>query len=111
MPLAAHATHLSYRIWHFLVIHRYIQYMQTDRESHKRDLSATLRTLGLLLKSERVRRGMSREDLAEAADVSFRMVGKVERGETNDLISAWRLAQALGAEFSGMIAEAERNAG
>ncbi len=71
------------------------------------DFSGTLRTLGLLLKSERVRHDMSRQDLAALSGVTERMVGKVERGETEALIPAWQIALALGREFSELIAEAE----
>lgn len=53
---------------------------------------------------------MSRGELAALAGVTTRMVGKVERGETEALIPAWQMAQAMSCPFAEMIAEAERAA-
>jgi transcriptional regulator with XRE-family HTH domain len=84
--------------------------MEQDSTSPRGDFSGTLRTLGLLLKSERVKRGLNRDQLAEKAGVTKRMVGKVERGETEALMEAWHMAIALGRDFSELVAEAEREA-
>lgn len=84
--------------------------MKQDSTSPRGDFSGTLRTLGLLLKAERVRHDLTREQLAESAGVSVRMVGKVERGETDALVEAWRMATALGREFPEVLAQAQREA-
>lgn len=57
---------------------------------------ALLRQFGERLRTLRVARGLSQEDLAERADMHRTYVGGIERGERNlALLNIWALARAL----------------
>ena len=61
------------------------------------------------VRRHRVRKGLSQEALAEAADIHHTYVGLLERGRRRPTIEvADRIARALGRSLSTMIAEAER---
>lgn len=52
--------------------------------------------LGKRIREERLRRGLSQEELAELADVHRTYIGMVERGEKNiTLLNIERIAAAL----------------
>ncbi len=64
---------------------------------------------GLTVQRHRKRRGLSQEELAEAADVHRTHIGLVERAERNaSLDVAERIAAALEMSLSALIADAER---
>ncbi len=65
--------------------------------------SARLR-FARLLKSERLARGISQEDLAELAGLHRTYVGSVERGERNIAVDNMEaLANALGLDISDLL--------
>lgn len=47
------------------------------------DENKILRQLGLNIKAERVRKGLSQEELAEVMDVNREYISKIERGMQN----------------------------
>jgi transcriptional regulator with XRE-family HTH domain len=56
-----------------------------------------LKRFGERVRSERMRLGLSQEDLADAAGIHRTYIGGVERGERNvGLINLTRIANALG---------------
>jgi len=63
--------------------------------------------LGREIRAMRIKRGKSRDELAELAETTARQVGKIERGERGQLHEVWRIAQALEVSLSWLIAEAE----
>lgn len=77
--------------------------VQADEEWTDRVLVA----LGREIKAMRVKRGLSRAQLAEAAKISERQLGKIERGERGQFSEVWNVAQALNVSLSWLIAEAE----
>lgn len=75
------------------------------------DMDEALRILGKRIAMERNVRGWTQKELAETSGVNVRMIKRVEAGErAGGADVPWRLARALGFEFSEAIAEAERRA-
>ena len=67
-------------------------------------------SLAATLRSARVARGLSTAGLAERADVSRAMIGKIERGEAQPTAALLgRLSGALGMTLSELVARAEGN--
>ena len=60
-----------------------------------------LTKFGINLKAERVRQGLTQEDLAEKADISHsQSVGEIERGEVNtSLVRVIKILKALNLKF------------
>ncbi len=66
------------------------------------------RQLGANVRRWRVRRGWTQDQLAEAANISAKFVGEVERGEDNpSLETLWALVCALKIEWSDLLKENE----
>lgn len=84
--------------------------MNEDMGSNERELDAMLQALGRLVRSWRVRRDLTRSELAALAGVSEKQVGKIERGERGQIHEAWRIADALEVEFSELVSAAEEEA-
>jgi transcriptional regulator with XRE-family HTH domain len=71
-------------------------------------VSLDVRKFGALIRKLREGRGLSQEQLAEAAGVHRTYVGKVERGEKEiSLRTASKMAEALGIKLSGIISDLE----
>jgi transcriptional regulator with XRE-family HTH domain len=67
-------------------------------------------SLAAALRGARVARGLSAAGLAERADVSRAMIGKIERGEAQPTaVLLGRLSGALGMTLSELVARAEGN--
>lgn len=74
------------------------------------DLNTMLQALGREVALVRKARGLTQAELAERAGVTSRQMGKIERGEAGQIGEAWVVAQALGVDFSTLVAEAEQQA-
>ncbi len=73
-------------------------------ESLTKDEARTLRQIGLRVRSARLRRRMTRAELAVGAGLNAAHVGTIERGENNTtLLSLSRLAGALDIEISEIV--------
>ncbi|WP_183092933.1 helix-turn-helix domain-containing protein [Nocardioides stalactiti] len=77
--------------------------MEADDEWTERLLVA----LGHEIKAMRVKRGLSRDEVAELARITARQVGKIERGERGQFSEVWNVAQALDVALSWLVSEAE----
>ena len=63
---------------------------------------------GAAVRDVRKRRGLSQEGLAELADLHRTYIADIERGERNvGLVNIDRLAQALGVDLPGLMADTE----
>lgn len=68
------------------------------------------RRFGDLVRRVRLERGLSQERLAELSGLHRNYIGAVERAErTPSIVSADRLARALGSTLAGLFAELERD--
>lgn len=66
---------------------------------------------GASVKKLRLERGLSQERLGELCRLHRNYVGAIERAErTPSIVSADKLAKALGTTLSGLFLETERNA-
>lgn len=74
------------------------------------DLDLMLRALGREIAAQRTRAGLTQRELAEAAGLTPRQMGKVERGERGQVSEAWKIANALGLDFSRLVRDAEQEA-
>jgi transcriptional regulator with XRE-family HTH domain len=69
----------------------------------------TLAALGHAVRTLRMEREMTQDDLGEAAAISTQHLSHIERGRRNSSIEvAARIASALGIALSELIARAER---
>lgn len=60
--------------------------------------------IGINLKVERVRRGLSQQELAERSGVSTNTIGKIERGQRSPrAVTLERLANAIGVPLARLI--------
>lgn len=74
------------------------------------NIDAMLQALGREIAAQRVRRGLTQKALGEAAGITPRQMGKIERGERGQLAEAWKVADALGIDFSRLVRDAEAEA-
>ncbi len=66
---------------------------------------------GALVKKLRLERGLSQERLGELCGLHRNYIGAIERAErTPSIVSADKLAKALGTTLSELFSETERNA-
>lgn len=73
------------------------------------ELDDMLRALGRAIAAWRKRRDLTREELADLTGVSFKQVGKIERGERGQLVEAFKVARALDVDFSTLVQAAEED--
>jgi transcriptional regulator with XRE-family HTH domain len=60
------------------------------------DFNETRQELGAGIREWRIRRRMTQDALAHAADINVNSLGRVERGETNpELQTLWKIATEL----------------
>lgn len=76
----------------------------------KFDLDTMLLALGREIAAQRTRRALSQAELATAADITARQMGKIERGERGQLSEVWKIAEALQMDFSRLVRDAEEEA-
>jgi transcriptional regulator with XRE-family HTH domain len=71
-------------------------------------LAELMASLGVVLKAQRVRKGLSRGVLAEMVGVSETTIGRIERSGPVDLGVTWQIARALEIPLSDLVRDAER---
>jgi transcriptional regulator with XRE-family HTH domain len=75
----------------------------------RENIDVVRRQLGANVRRWRTRRGWTQDQLAEAANISAKFVGEVERGEDNpSLETLWALVCALKIEWQDLLAETEQ---
>ena len=68
------------------------------------DMKTRLKNLGINIKSERLRRGISQEELAEKCDISRNSVSLIETGKINPtIIRIIDIAEVLGVEVEVLV--------
>lgn len=71
---------------------------------NKAERELFLKNLGLSIKLERVRRGLSQEELAERAGLHRTYIGMVERAERNiTVVNLALIAKALGVSIGSLL--------
>ena len=59
-----------------------------------------IQAVGTHIRSLRIEKGFSQEDLANEADIPLSQIGRIERGETNPTLSTlYVISEALGVEL------------
>ncbi|MCM1072719.1 MAG: helix-turn-helix domain-containing protein [Bacteroides sp.] len=67
-----------------------------------------LKNIGINIKSERLRRGISQEELAEKCDISRNSVSLIETGKINPtIIRVIDIADALGVNIDDLVKDAK----
>ncbi len=67
-----------------------------------------LKNIGISIKSERLRRGISQEELAEKCDISRNSVSLIETGKINPtIIRVIDIADALGISIDSLVKDAK----
>lgn len=63
-----------------------------------------LKNLGLYIKMERMKQGISQEELASISDCGLSLIGTLERGEKAiSFYNLYRIARCLNIDFNKMI--------
>ena len=76
------------------------------------ETTPTALAFGTILRKRRKKRGLTQEDLAEAADVHWKYISLLERGLRQPSLDVLlRLAKSLDASASELVAEVEQDMG
>ena len=71
------------------------------------DNTKRLKNIGINIKSERLRRGISQEDLAEKCDISRNSVSLIETGKINStILRVIDIARVLGVDINTLVKDA-----
>lgn len=71
------------------------------------ELKNRLKNIGINIKSERLRRGISQEELAEKCDISRNSVSLIETGKINPtIIRVIDIAKVLGVSIESLVKDA-----
>lgn len=72
------------------------------------EMKDRLKNIGISIKSERLRRGMSQEELAERCDISRNSVSLIETGKINPtIIRVIDIADALDISIDSLVKDAK----
>lgn len=72
------------------------------------EMKYRLKNIGINIKSERLRRGISQEELAEKCDISRNSVSLIETGKINPtIIRVIDIADALGISIDALVKDAK----
>lgn len=71
------------------------------------EVNTRLKNIGINIKSERLRRGLSQEELAEKCDISRNSVSLIETGKINPtILRVIDIANVLGISVNDLVKEA-----
>ncbi len=60
-----------------------------------------LRSVGANVRRIRIEKGLTMEQVSNEAEIEYRQLGRIERGEINTtVVSLYRIAKAMDADFS-----------
>lgn len=77
------------------------------QENNNMELKDRLRNIGISIKSERLRRGISQEELAEKCDISRNSVSLIETGKINPtILRVIDIARVLDVDINALIKDA-----
>lgn len=77
------------------------------QENNIMEAKDRLRNIGINIKSERLRRGISQEELAEKCDISRNSVSLIETGKINPtILRVVDIARVLGVDINALIKDA-----
>ena len=63
-----------------------------------------IKAIGNHIRSLRIEKGLSQEQLANEADIPLSQIGRIERGETNPTVSTlFVISEALGVELKRIV--------
>lgn len=72
------------------------------------ELKNRLKNIGISIKSERLRRGISQEELAEKCDISRNSISLIETGKINPtIIRVIDIANVLGVSIDSLVKDAQ----
>lgn len=78
------------------------------QENINMELKNRLKNIGINIKSERLRRGISQEELAEKCDISRNSVSLIETGKINPtIIRVIDIAKVLGISIDALVKDAQ----
>lgn len=79
----------------------------TIYENVNMQMKDRLKNIGIRIKSERLRRGLSQEELAEKCEISRNAISLIETGKMNPtIIRVLDIAQVLGVDINSLVKEA-----
>ena len=85
----------------------YIEKYFAIQENVIMEVNARLKNIGINIKSERLRRGLSQEELAEKCDISRNSVSLIETGKINPtILRVIDIANVLGISVNDLVKEA-----
>ena len=77
------------------------------QENNNMESKDRLSNIGISIKSERLRRGISQEELAEKCDISRNSVSLIETGKINPtILRVIDIARVLGVDINALIKDA-----
>lgn len=77
-------------------------------ENKNMEMKDRLKNIGISIKSERLRRGISQEELAEKCDISRNSVSLIETGKINPtIIRIIDIANVLGVSIDSLVKDAQ----
>ena len=77
-------------------------------ENNIMNMKDRLKNIGINIKSERLRRGLSQEELAEKCDISRNSISLIETGKINPtIIRVIDIATVLGVEIDSLVNNAK----
>lgn len=86
----------------------YIEKYFAIHDNINMEMKNRLKNIGINIKSERLRRGISQEELAEKCDISRNSVSLIETGKINPtIIRVIDIADALGVDIDDLVKDAK----
>lgn len=96
----------SYKIFYLNILYGMVK-KYTIYENVNMQMKDRLKNIGIRIKSERLRRGLSQEELAEKCEISRNAISLIETGKMNPtIIRVLDIAQVLGVDINSLVKEA-----
>lgn len=106
--LRVYDTYMYYKSRKFSIYAVYDAQNTTYNSGMKKEVADLRRNVGLQIRGIRKARGLTQEELAEKADLSYKYIGELERGQVNvSLDSLQRIADALEREIGEFFPQSE----